>query len=308
MESNRLDRQEFGTELQRLRDKTNKTQEELAKAVFVDKNTVSRWERGIHCPDVGIIEEISKFLGLSYPEEYFLLGLAGHITRTRMPRIEQIKEMLAPYIYDIERDPFPSVIIDYRFTQWVKNPKAAVVNGSDEINMYREDPVLLTHIFRREWAERYTTNPIHNQILQVNFFYTMNNLRRHEPFWSKYPECVQNYLKKEDYSVFEMVWNQVIRERQKGGKISIEGILQSINAYPAGHESESVNLKQRIEILPDLPQFATIRFYPSEDTEYSLYKEQLGKSSAGTLTLWMVQSNIQIENLLERYEIENGLK
>src|SRR5690606_13394004 len=114
----------------RLRTLAGKSQAKLAEALFVDENTIARWEQDVHRPgSIEIIEDISKQFSLSYSQEYFLLGLAGHVLKTRMPRLSQIKEVLGHYIIDIEENAFPSVIVDYRFTQWAKNSKAVLVNG-----------------------------------------------------------------------------------------------------------------------------------------------------------------------------------
>ncbi|MBE6584253.1 MAG: helix-turn-helix transcriptional regulator [Ruminococcaceae bacterium] len=48
------------------------TQRELAARVGVSAQAVSKWERGIACPDISILDELAGAIGLSLPE---LLGV-----------------------------------------------------------------------------------------------------------------------------------------------------------------------------------------------------------------------------------------
>lgn len=49
------------------------TQAEIASRVGVTVQAVSKWERGISCPDIAILDEIADVLGISVSE---LLGVA----------------------------------------------------------------------------------------------------------------------------------------------------------------------------------------------------------------------------------------
>ena len=48
-----------------LRTEKNMTQKELADAMNLSDRTVSKWERGIGCPDVSLLNELSKILGVN---------------------------------------------------------------------------------------------------------------------------------------------------------------------------------------------------------------------------------------------------
>ncbi len=49
------------------------TQSDLASAVGVTAQAVSKWERGSSCPDISILDEIADTLGISLSE---LLGVS----------------------------------------------------------------------------------------------------------------------------------------------------------------------------------------------------------------------------------------
>ncbi len=59
---------EFNEKLQNLRKKRNVTQEELAKALFVSRTAVSKWESGRGYPNIDSLKAIAKFFDLSLDE------------------------------------------------------------------------------------------------------------------------------------------------------------------------------------------------------------------------------------------------
>jgi len=48
-----------------LRKEKNMTQKELADAMSLSDRTISKWERGMGCPDVSLLSELSKTLGVN---------------------------------------------------------------------------------------------------------------------------------------------------------------------------------------------------------------------------------------------------
>ena len=44
------------------------TQEQLAEKLNISKNAVSKWERGLNLPDVSIMQELCKILGITLNE------------------------------------------------------------------------------------------------------------------------------------------------------------------------------------------------------------------------------------------------
>lgn len=57
-----------GKTIRELREKRRITQRELAGQIGVSDKTVSKWETGKGLPDIGIIEELAKALGVSIAE------------------------------------------------------------------------------------------------------------------------------------------------------------------------------------------------------------------------------------------------
>lgn len=68
-----IDTNSLGKKIADARHAKGITQRELAKAVGVTAQAVSKWERGSACPDIAILDEIADTLGVSVSE---LLGVA----------------------------------------------------------------------------------------------------------------------------------------------------------------------------------------------------------------------------------------
>lgn len=56
---------DFGVQIKKYRSRKNVTQEEMACALFVTPQAVSRWENGLSMPDTAMIPKIVKYLGVS---------------------------------------------------------------------------------------------------------------------------------------------------------------------------------------------------------------------------------------------------
>ncbi|HEX3021689.1 MAG TPA: helix-turn-helix domain-containing protein, partial [Lachnospiraceae bacterium] len=55
-----------------LRKEKGLTQKQLADAMNISDKTISKWERGLGCPDVSLLHEVSRVLGVNV--EKILLG------------------------------------------------------------------------------------------------------------------------------------------------------------------------------------------------------------------------------------------
>lgn len=60
-----LNTEEFGRRLATLRHQTGKKQREVAEELGVTSQAVSKWERGLSCPDILMLDELSSSLGVS---------------------------------------------------------------------------------------------------------------------------------------------------------------------------------------------------------------------------------------------------
>lgn len=65
---NDIDKERFGSFLVQLRRENNLTQKELAERLFVSDKAVSKWERGLSLPDVGLLLPMSDCLGVTVTE------------------------------------------------------------------------------------------------------------------------------------------------------------------------------------------------------------------------------------------------
>lgn len=63
-----MDKMKFGSYIKESRIKKNYTQQDLADLLFVDVSTVSKWERGVSYPDITLVPDICRVLGVSEHE------------------------------------------------------------------------------------------------------------------------------------------------------------------------------------------------------------------------------------------------
>ena len=59
-----MDHSKIGKLIYTLRKEKGLTQLQLAKAMHISDKTVSKWERGLGCPDVSLLCELSKILNV----------------------------------------------------------------------------------------------------------------------------------------------------------------------------------------------------------------------------------------------------
>jgi DNA-binding XRE family transcriptional regulator/desulfoferrodoxin (superoxide reductase-like protein) len=69
---NNLDCINVGKLILDLRKENRMTQKQLADAMNISDKTISKWERGLGCPDVSLLSELSQILGVNI--ERLLLG------------------------------------------------------------------------------------------------------------------------------------------------------------------------------------------------------------------------------------------
>ena len=63
-----LNTEEFGRRLASLRRRSGKKQREVAEELGLTPQAVSKWERGLSCPDILMLDELSSSLGVSVAE------------------------------------------------------------------------------------------------------------------------------------------------------------------------------------------------------------------------------------------------
>ena len=65
-------KEDIGKKISAIRKEQGMTQRELAEKIHVTDKSVSKWETGTHFPDIAIMEDLARALGISVVE---LLGL-----------------------------------------------------------------------------------------------------------------------------------------------------------------------------------------------------------------------------------------
>ena len=82
-----------GALIRKLRENRHMTQEELADKVCVSSKAVSKWETGRGFPDIGLVEQLAKALGISVIE---LLSGTDIINRNRTADMKKSKFHVCP--------------------------------------------------------------------------------------------------------------------------------------------------------------------------------------------------------------------
>jgi len=82
-----MTKQEIGQRISVIRKELGMTQKELAVKLHVTDKTISKWETGMHFPDIAIMEELAAALGITVVE---LLGLEQSSTEEAVDEISAI--------------------------------------------------------------------------------------------------------------------------------------------------------------------------------------------------------------------------
>lgn len=94
-----MDYTKIGTLIYKLRKEKNMTQKQLADAMNLSDRTISKWERGLGCPDISLLIQLSELLNVNIKEilsgdlisnefvggnmkntKYYVCPLCGNIT------------------------------------------------------------------------------------------------------------------------------------------------------------------------------------------------------------------------------------
>jgi transcriptional regulator with XRE-family HTH domain len=135
METNKV-----GLFIQECRKKQNMTQSDLAKALHVTDQAVSKWERGLNYPDIGLLSDLADLLKVSVSEI-----LKGEISMSEIKTEEAVKEVLeySDAVIKKEKNYFTKKLMVLRIMI------ALIISAL--LNVYFEDPSPLYHnslIFR----------------------------------------------------------------------------------------------------------------------------------------------------------------
>ena len=92
-----MDTEKMGALIAKMRKEKGLTQKELALQLHVTDRAVSKWERGICCPDISLLEDLANILGVSISsllngEEEVESAIKTTITYATESRKQRIKE------------------------------------------------------------------------------------------------------------------------------------------------------------------------------------------------------------------------
>ena len=59
-----MDASKIGELIYQLRKEQQLTQAQLAEKLAISDKTISKWERGLGCPDISLLGELAKILGI----------------------------------------------------------------------------------------------------------------------------------------------------------------------------------------------------------------------------------------------------
>ena len=80
-------KEDIGKKISAIRKEQGMTQRELAEKIHVTDKSVSKWETGTHFPDIAIMEDLARALGISVVE---LLGLENVAPEKTIEALTQI--------------------------------------------------------------------------------------------------------------------------------------------------------------------------------------------------------------------------
>ena len=94
-----MDTEKMGALIARMRKEKGLTQKELALQLHVTDRAVSKWERGICCPDISLLEDWANILGISISsllngEEEVEKAIKTTITYVTESRKQKVKQFV----------------------------------------------------------------------------------------------------------------------------------------------------------------------------------------------------------------------
>lgn len=293
----------LGDRLRQVRELRGMSALKLAAAMDSSLTSIRDWESGARKLQSDTVRRLAEALELSYPEEMYWLGLAGHIPHTRMPIKHQVITALGAYYEDICRLPYPAQIIDHHFRYWVVNSATIDFIGERDglIALMQNkltalDVIFNTQIgyFRRISQESEIRNR-QNQLARRIMGRSIH--RRHEPFYQELPATMKKRLSNEDFDRFIDIWtdvNSVLDSDSENPRLADDIMLRYFEfQYPEGDVRRLQMRTDHIRYFGDL--FEITLFYPFGATTGELFMQEAQEG----VCLWDVTN---IDNVLREYD------
>ena len=291
----------LGQRLQEVRELRRMSALKLAAEMESSLTSIRDWESGARKLQPATIRRLAEALELSYPEELYWLGLAGHMPKTRMPSKNQIVDSLEAYYADLAKLPFPAQIIDHHFTYWCVNPATIDFLGSRDmlVSIMRNKLTALDVIFNSQigFFERVSLpgQRLSRQKQLARRIVGRSLHRRHEHFYREYPNWLQQRMSPEDFRQFMDVWNET-NSVQHNERPNLEDdiMLRYFTfQYPDGQERKLQMRTDHLRHFGDI--FEITLFYPYEPEP----KGSFAPVAQEGVKLWDV---MDVGTLLKTYE------
>ncbi|MDQ7026335.1 MAG: helix-turn-helix transcriptional regulator [Anaerolineae bacterium] len=268
----------LGERLREVRTLRNMTPLRLAAEMESSLTSIRDWENGERKLQPATIRRLANALELSYPEELYWLGLAGHLPKTRMPSKHQIVDSLEAYYTDLAKLPFPAQIIDHNFTYWCVNPATIDFLGSREllVNIMKHKLTILDVIFNSQigFFKRVSQSQqrISRQQQLARRMVGRSIHRRHERFYQDYPAWLKQRMSAEDFDQFLTVWNEANSiEQNERPHFEDDIMLRYFEfEYPDGSTRKLQMRTDHLRHFGDI--FEIIVFYPHEPEDEESFK------------------------------------
>ncbi len=93
-----MDCEKIGAMIYKLRKEKAMTQKQLAALMNISDKTISKWERGLGCPDISLLPELTKILDANIEEL-----LAGNLTQNEMVggNMKKLKFYVCPQCHNL---------------------------------------------------------------------------------------------------------------------------------------------------------------------------------------------------------------
>jgi transcriptional regulator with XRE-family HTH domain len=298
LEQENLER--LGQRLQEVRELRAMSALRLAAEMESSLTSIRDWENGSRKLQPATIRRLAETLALSYPEELYWLGLAGHLPPTRMPSKQQIVMALEAYYANLVNLPFPAQIIDHHFTYWCVNPATIDFLGSRDtlVSLMRDKLTALDVIFNSQigFFQRVSQPEyvLSRQMQLARRIVARSSHRRHEPFYQNFPTWLQARLSAADFKQFMTIWNEANSvQQQQYPQLEDDILLRFFEFhYPDGRSRKLQMWSDNVRHFGDI--FEIMLFYPDERETETQFKPLAQEG----VKLWDV---LDVSKLLKTY-------
>lgn len=230
-----------------------------------------------------------------------------------MPPKEQIIAVLNAVAEQVRNYQFPLYITDFRGLYWMINENEITLHGTGYTSLedsMRNYLTVFDAIFdSRKDVRGRLVNCEQIEEEHVFRFKARNSFRRHEAFYSQYPDLMSERLLPEDYQHFRAVWEKVVLELEPNKLLYPFGNMQhgSIDltiSAPYGKVFKFQRVEQQIlhvDGLFDLIYYRPVGTGAEQDAVYT-YFEANRPQALKHLRLWEL---VDIDPLIASYNADD---